>query len=265
MREEGIIEPSNSPWSSPIVPIKNPDGLIRMCIDYRKLNAVTIPDPYCMPLVDDLLDQVGESTYLSKLDLTKGFYQIPVKLEHRDKTAFCSPWGKFRFTRMSFGFKNAPATFQRAMHGMLVDQEDHSSSYIDDIIVVSANWKEHLIHITAVLNTLRHHGLTARSSKCQWDARKLVYLGHQVGEGKLSVSDARVDSIKNFQRPLTKKHMRCFLGTTSYYRKFIPKYADHSFLLSKATRKTAPHKIIWSQECYQISNIYVIHCVHCVF
>ena len=93
------------------------DGSIRMCMDYRKLNAVTIPDPYSMPLVDDLLDQVGESTYLSKLDLKKGFYQIPVKPEHRDKTAFCSPWGKFRFNRMPFGLKNAPATFQWATLG----------------------------------------------------------------------------------------------------------------------------------------------------
>ena len=134
-------------------------------LDYRKLNALPIPDPYCMPLVNDLLDQVGQSTYLSKLDLTKGFYQIPVKPGHRDKTAFCSPWSKFILTRMPFGLKNALATFQRAMHGALAGQEDYSCSYIDDIINFSDTWKENLAYITAVLNTLKHQGFKGKTFK----------------------------------------------------------------------------------------------------
>ena len=135
--EAGIIEPTTSPWSSSIVPIKKPDGSVRLCIDFRKLNAVTTPDPYCMPLIEDLLDQVGDCGFLSKLDLSKGFYQIPIRMEDRDKTAFCSPYGKYRFTRMPFGLRNAPSTFQRTMHTVLRGQEDHSATYIDDILVYS--------------------------------------------------------------------------------------------------------------------------------
>ena len=213
-----------SPWSSPMVPVKKPDGSIRLCIDFEWCYG-TRP-----PKVDDLLDQVGDCDYLSKLDLTKGFYQIPLRPEDKEKTAFC---GKFRFTRMPFGLKNAPATFQRTMHRVLTGQEEHSASYVDDILIFSKNWKQHLLHIQAVLEALRLNGLTV---KCQWGASKLEYLGHVVGEGQVSVPEARVEALRQFRKPVTKKDTRSFLGTTSYYRKFIPKYADHSWSLTKSTK-----------------------------
>ena len=167
-----------------------------------------------MPLIEDLLDQVGQAVYLSKLDLTKGFYQIPLEAHDRDKTSFCTPWGKFRFTRMPFGLQNAPATFQRMMHDVLRGQEEHAASYIDDILVYSLNWEEHIAHIKAVLEALRQSGLTAKPAKCQWGSSKLEYLGHIVGEGKVEVPQARVKAIKEFKCPETIRQLQAFLGTT---------------------------------------------------
>ena len=258
--EAKIIEPSASPWTSPMVPVKKSDGSIRLCIDFRKVNSVTVPDPYDMPLIEDLLDQVGEAVYLSKLDLTKGFYQIPLEAHDRDKTSFCTPWGKFRFTRMPFGLRNAPATFQRMMHDVLRGQEEHAASYIDDSLVYSLNWEEHLAHIKAVLEALRQSGLTAKPAKCQWGSSKLEYLGHIVGEGKVEVPQARVKAIKEFKRPETKRQLQAFLGTTGYHRKFIRSYADHSANLTVATRKTAPNRLEWTEAmcddfCYLCTTL----------
>ena len=172
----GIIEPCKGPWSSPIVPIKKPDGSLRLCVDFRRINAVTIPDPFCMPLIDDILDNVGDCPYLSKLDLAKGFYQVPIQPDDKDKTAFCTPFGKYRFTRLPFGLMNAPATFQCMTLEVLEGQEDHSSAYIDDVLICSKTWEEHLCHIRLVLESLRANGLTTKPSKCVWAANKVEYL-----------------------------------------------------------------------------------------
>ena len=135
----GIKESCVSPWSSPIVPIKKPDGSIRLCIVYRKVNSVTTPDPFYIPLIDDILDNVGECKYLSKLDLSKGFYQVPIKESDEDKTALCNPFGKFRFLRMPFGLMNAPSTFQRMMPTVLEGQEKYSSLYIDYVLFIQGH------------------------------------------------------------------------------------------------------------------------------
>ena len=204
-----------------MVPVRKPDGSVRLCIVYA-----TSPDPYTIPLVEDLLDQLGEAKYLSKLDMNKGFYQIPVAETDRSKTAFCTPWGKFEFQRMPFGLRNAPSTFQRCMHKVLQGCENFSSSYIDDVIVFSNTWEEHLQHLKLVLERLRQHGLTAKPSKCEWGASSLSYLGHSVGHGRASVHEARVAAIRNFKQPITKSDLRAFLGTVGYYRKFIPEYSS---------------------------------------
>ena len=215
------------------MPVRKPDGSIHLCIDFRKLNNVTSPDPFTMPLIDEMLDQLSIAKYLSKLDLNKGFYQIPVREEDKEKTTFLSPWGKYHFNRMPFGLRNAPATFQRLMNTVLAGQEEYSAAYIDDIVIYSNTWSEHLKHIQEVL---RLYGLTVKPSKCQWGSKYHIYLWHEVGCGKVSVPAARVEAIKNYKRPKTKKDLQAFLGTTGYYGRFISHYADHSFHLTNAIK-----------------------------
>ena len=185
---EGILVPSKSALSSPIVPVrKRGTNAIRLYIDYRRLNSITRPDPFQMPMIHDLLDNVAGETRLTKVDMNKGFYQVPLDKDSQDMTAFCSPLGKFAFTRMPFGLMNAPATFQRCMQNTLSQQLEFSSIFIDDVLIYSSTWKEHLDHIRGVLEALNEAGLTAKPNKCVWGARSLEYLGHGVGNGLVSI------------------------------------------------------------------------------
>lgn len=203
-----------------------------------------------MPRIEELIDQLGKASYLSKLDLNKGFYQIPLKEGDQEKTAFCTPWGKFQFTAMPFGLRNAPATFQRLMHTALADMCSFANSYIDDIIIFSTSWEDHLAHIDRVLTRLQEYGLTAKPTKCQWGSAALTYLGHTVGRGNVAVPDCKVQAIRQHKKPITKKDVQSFLGTTGYYRRFIPEYAQHSLRLTNATRKSAPNIVFWSDDMY---------------
>ena len=258
---QGILVPTRSPWSSPMVPVRKLSGLIRLCIDYRKLNNATKADPYQMPVVQDLLDDVAGATWLSKLDMNKGFYQVPLQTGSQEKTAFCSPWGKFAFTRMPFGLRNAPATFQRCMDQALDQQAECSSTYIDDVLVYSSSWKEHLKHLRDVLEALRKAGLTAKPDKCVWGAQSLEYLGHEVGNGVVSVPEARVKALRDFARPINKKGLRAFLGTAGYYRRFIPGFSQRAGPLYDALKRGAPNFVGWTGE--QIGAFNHLICVLC--
>ena len=166
--KQGIIQPSQSLWTSPMVPVRKSNGSIRLCIEYRKLNAATVDDPYEMLRIGDLLVEVAEARWISKLDLNQGFYQIPMDRDSMAKTTFCSPWGKFAFTHMPFGLKNVPATFQRYMDVALREQSDVSNTYIDDVIIHSSTLEEHLVHRDSMLEALRATGLTTKPEKCVW-------------------------------------------------------------------------------------------------
>ena len=222
LQESSTVVQSPSPWSSHMVPVRKPDGTVRLCIDFRKVNHITKPHPYLMPRIDEMIDQLGEAHYLSKLDLNKGFYQIPLSQVDQEKTAFCTPWGKFHFNMMHFGLRNAPASFQRMMDTVLDDIHDFSGAYMDDIVIFSQTWEDHVAHIKCVLDRLRKAGLMAKPAKCQWVSASLTFLGHTVGRGMWSTPDHRVEAIRNHVRPVTKKDVQSFLGTTGYYRKFIP-------------------------------------------
>ena len=246
--EQGIIQHSTSPWSSSIVPVKKPDGKVRFCVDYRKLNKITVDDPYYIPLVEELLHKIGNSTVLSKLDLAKGFYQVSLTDAAQEKSAFTTPFGKYQFVRMPFGMKNAPSSFQRLMDTVLSGLEECSTAYIDDILIFSKNGKDHIKDVSAVLQRLQEAGLTAKPSKCVWGKAKVEYLGHIIGEGEVTIPEAKVTAIREYVRPKTQRDVRAFLGTTGYYRKFIREYAAKAKPLTASLRKSEPMKVVWTGD-----------------
>ena len=193
-----IIAPSTSPWSSPMVPIIKPDKSIRLCIDYRKVSNVMVSDPYYIPTVDELIGKMGKAKFLTKLDLAKGFYQVPVNPEFQDRTAFVTPWGKFCFLRMPYGLRNAPTMFQHLMDMVLAELEGYAVPYIDDILISSESWDVHLQHVRTVMGRLSNAKLTAKPAKCEWGKMFVNYLSHKVGDGHVSFPDARVASIREY-------------------------------------------------------------------
>ena len=222
MLEAGIIEPSDSEWAFPVVLARKKDGALRLCIDYRWLNAVSQADSYPMPRVDELIDRLGKAKYITTLDLTRGYWQVPMAETSRHLTAFTTPFGLFQVRVMPFGLQGTPATFQRLMHGVLRGVRDYAAAYIDDVVIHGFTWEEHLSQIEAVLGCLRKADLTAKPQKCQFGMAKCVYLGHRVGGGTVEPDPCKVEAVREFLVPKTIKDVRQFLGLTGYYRKFIP-------------------------------------------
>ena len=246
--EEGIVVPSSSPWASPIVPVPKADGTVRICIDYRRLNEVTQGDPFYMVTLEEILERVGNSKVMSKLDLAKGFYQVEVDSKSREKTAFVCPFGKYEFTRMPFGLKNAPALFQRCMEVVLQKCYGCSAPYIDDVLVFSENAREHVGHLRQVLKQLSEYGMTVKESKCVFGRKKVEYLGHVIGGGQLAVPEHRAAAMANYIQPKTRKQLRSFLGAAGYYRQFVPGFAKLSSVLPPGTSKSAPSVVEWTEE-----------------
>ena len=262
--ELGIVVPSTSPWASPVVPVPKPDGSVRVCIDYRKLNEVTTADPYYMACMDEILERVGSSKIISKLDLNKGFYQVEVDPGSQCKTAFVSPYGKFEFKRMPFGLKNAPAAFQRMMEVVLGDCYEFSAPYIDDVVVYSENEVEHVQHLRCVLECFRKFGLTIKEAKCEWGKVKLEYLGHVIGGGELAVPAHRAAAMADYIQPRTKKQLRSFLGAAGYYRQFVEGFAKLSAVLTPWTAKSAPSVVSWTAEGRRAFERIKVSLVKCV-
>ena len=185
----------------------------------------------------EILERVGASAAISKLDLSKGFHQIEVEI---DKTAIITPFGKYAYTRMPFGLKNAPAVFQRTMEQVLRSCYSWAAPYIDDVLIFSENVGDHAVHIRKVLDELGRHGLTVKYSKCAFGQKKVEYLGHLIGGGVLAVPSHRATAMADYLRPRTKKQLRSFLGAASYYRKFVRGFAKMSSALSPATSMSSP-------------------------
>ena len=246
--EMGVVVESTSPWASPIVPVAKEDGTIRLCVDYRRLNGVSQGDPYYMATLEEILERVGSSSCISKLDLSRGFYQIEVQEQSIQKTAFITPFGKFEFLRMPFGLRNAPSIFQRVMEVVLRGCYFFCAPYIDDIVVFSQSGEEHLGHLREVLEALRRNGLTVKLGKCAFGRRKLEYLGHLIGGGEMAVPKHRATAMAEYVQPKTRKQLRAFLGAASYYRRFVNNFATYSSLLSPSTSKFSPGVVVWTEE-----------------
>ena len=181
MLEQGVVKPSRSPWSSPIVTVKKKDGSWRFCVDYRKLNSVTHQGAYPLPRIDATLDSLAGATYFTTLDLASGYWQVEVEEQDKEKTAFSTPKGHFEFNVMPFGLTNAPATFQRLMECVLAGlTQEQCLIYLDDIVVFSKSFEEHIERLTNVFQALRQAGLTLKLSKCYFAQKEVKYLGHIV-------------------------------------------------------------------------------------
>ena len=252
MQQNGVIQPSSSPWSSPVVMVRKKDGSHRFCVDYRQLNAVTKTDAFPLPRIDDLLDQLGGAKHFSTLDLASGFWQILMEPESREKTAFTTPHGLYEFLVMPFGLTNAPAVFQRLMHCVISglnppDGKDFVTVYLDDILVFSSSLSDHLDHLQKVLNRLKSVNLKLKPSKCQFMREEVEYLGHVVTRSGLRPNARLTEVILNFQRPDDIGAVRRFLGLASYYRRFIPGFAKIANPLHGLTTNNALFD--WTPKC----------------
>ena len=248
MLDLGVIEASTSPYSSPVVLVKKPDSSIRFCIDFRRLNKITVFDAEPMPNADDLIASVGLSTYFTKLDLTKGYWQIPMDVDSKEFTAFQTPLGLFQWNFMPFGLCNAPATFTRLMRIVLRGLKC-VIFYIDDVVIHSRTWSEHVNDLRTVLSCIHHHGLTIKPSKADIGCEEVVFLGHVVGNGVKRPDAPKVEKLLSLKAPTNKKEVRSLIGLVNYYRNFVPNFSSLSATFSDLTRKGQPDKIVWSGEC----------------
>ena len=244
----GVIEPSTSPYSSPVVLVKKPDGAIRFCIDFRKLNAITVLDAEPIPNPDDLIAKVSKSEFFTKLDLTKGYWQIPMAESSKEFTAFQTPFGLFQWRFMPFGLCNAPATFARLMR-MVLGNMKCVLSFFDDVLIYSPDWVSHLETLQCVFTRLRDCGLTVKPAKVEIAQREVFFLGHVLGRGVQRPTNDKIDKILALKPPTTKKQVRSLLGLLNFYRKFVPNFSAIAAPLSNLTKGGNPDKVIWTDEC----------------
>lgn len=246
-----VIEPCESPWSSPVLVVGKKDGKSRFCLDSRKLNSVTKKDAYCIPYVAEILDNLRDARYLSSIDLSKAFWQIPIKKEDREKTAFYVPGrGTFLFKVTAFGLSNAPATQQRLVDKLFGPEfELKVFAYLDDIVIISSTFEEHVSLLLRVLEKLHKSHLTVNLGKCQFFRSQLRYLGYTIDAHGLRTDPEKVEAIMNYPTPKNRKEVKRFLGTASWYRRFIPNFSTIAGPLNRltSTKKTSP-PFRWSDE-----------------
>ena len=248
MLEQDIIRPSSSPYCSPITVVAKPDGSIRLCIDIRKLNSVTIFDNEPIPQMDEMVTRITKAKYFTKLDLTKGYWQIPLRENCKQYTAFQTSLGLMEFNYLPFGLSTAAPTFQRAMNKVLGHLK-FVASYFDDVLIFSETWNDHLKHIRETLETLRKANLTAKPSKCHIGFRTINFLGHIVGKGNIKPDPIKTEKILNLTRPKTKKDVRKICGLINYYRKFIPFFSHKIAPLTSLLKKENTNPIVWNEDC----------------
>ncbi|XP_029151508.1 uncharacterized protein [Arachis hypogaea] len=236
--DKGFIRPSTSPWGAPVLFVKKKDGSIRLCVDYRQFNKVTIRNKYPLPRIDDLFDQLQGASCFSKIDLRSRYYQLKIKGEDIPKTAFQTRYGHYEFLMMPFGLTNAPAAFMDLMNRVFKPFLDHFVIvFIDDILVYSKSEEEHEHHLRVVLQTLRNHKLYVKFSKCEFWLDQVAFLGHVVSKDGIKVDPKKVEAIQQWPRPTLVKEICSFLGLAAYYRRFAKDFSKISAPLTKLTQK----------------------------
>jgi hypothetical protein len=236
--KSGFIQPSKSPFGAPILFVKKKDGTMRMCIDYRALNNVTIKNAYPLPRIDELFDRLQGARYFSKIDLRSGYHQIRIHPQDVPKTAFRTRYGHFEFLVLPFGLTNAPGTFMHLMHQTFREfLDDFVLVFLDDILIFSRTLEEHQRHVTQVLTKLRESKLYAKESKCDFFKEEVEFLGHLVGRNGVRMMEDKVKAIVDWPTPSKVADVRAFLGTAGYYRKFIRGFSGIAMPLSDLTKE----------------------------
>lgn len=251
MLKLGIVEPSKSPWASPILLVPKKDGTRRFCVDFRKLNQVSVKDSYPLPYVSQTLDKLRDAKYLTSLDIKSAYHQIPVAESSRDYTAFTVPGrGLFRWCRMPFGLSSAPATFQRFIDQVLGPElEPYVFVYLDDIIILTPTFEQHIKILREVLDRLKNAGLTLNKDKCQFCREELKYLGYVVNKQGLLVDPEKIKAILEIPSPRNVSEVRRLVGMASWYRRFVPDFSTIIAPLTNLLRKNV--RFIWTVQCQQ--------------
>lgn len=241
--EAQVIRESCSPYASPIVLVRKKDGGLRLCVDYRQLNAKTRKDVFPLPRIEESLDALSGACLFSTMDLASGYSQVPVLERDRPKTAFCIPFGLFEYNRMPYGLCNAPSTFQRLMQRIFGDQNCQSLLlYLDDVVIFSSTISQHLERLEVVLQRLQSEGLKAKLEKCAFCKPAVNYLGHVISGAGVSTDPKKIEAVANWRRPGQVSELRSFLGFASYYRRFVEGFAKLATPLHRLVAELAGTK-----------------------
>jgi hypothetical protein len=247
MLENGEIQPSVSPYGSPVLFVKKQDGSLRMCIDYRALNKQTVKNRYPLPRIEEMLDRLGKAKYFTKLDLTSGYYQIRIAEEDIYKTAFSTRYGHYEFLVMPFGLTNAPATFQTLMNDIFRPYLDKFIMvYLDDILIFSDTLEDHEKHVRQALAVLRQNKLYCKVSKCEFFQTEVSFLGHVINGDGVKADLRKVQAVADWPQPKTVRQVRSFLGLANYYRRYVHGFANMAAALTLLTKKNVP--FIWTTK-----------------
>ena len=246
MLKNDIIEESQSNWSSPCILVPKHDGGFRFCTDFRKVNDKTKSDSFPIPRIADCIDQIGNAKFVSTFDMLKGYWQVPLTQRAREISAFVTPSGLYQYKVMPFGMKNAPATFQRIVN-KLVRDIDGCEGYIDDVVIFSDNWSDHIHQIKRFFQIMREAKLTINLMKSEFGKATVKYLGHIVGQGQVRPLDAKIQTIVKYPIPTSRKELARFLGMAGYYRNFCLNFSDIAAPLTNLLSKRV--KFVWTDDC----------------
>ncbi|XP_055899833.1 uncharacterized protein LOC129928659 [Biomphalaria glabrata] len=253
MLELGIIGPTDSPYAAPVVIIKKKDGTLRPCIDFRKLNNITEIPAEVIPEQEDLFNMLYKAKYFTLVDLTKGYWQIPISETSKPFTAFRVLGEHYMFHYLPFGLSGAPSHFNKVVKSMLRGVEN-VLFYFDDICIFSEDWESHSKSVRNVFCALRENGLTLKPDKLEVGYTSVKFLGHNVGQGVIKPDPSNVKKIMEFKTPTTKKEIRSLIGLINYYSKFIPSYADLVFPFTELLRRGKSIRVDWNYECAEALN-----------
>jgi len=227
----GWITDSHSRYAAPVIFVKKPNGTLRMCVDYRGLNKITVKDRYPLPYIEDLLDKLHGGRIFTKLDLASGYHQVRIHPDDFHKTAFIAPEGFYEYKVIPFGLANAPAAFMRLMHQILRPHRRHAIVYLDDVLIISKTLAEHKAHVDAVLQAIHRARLRLSDPKCIFGALETSFVGFKVNRYGIHTEEKKVAAVREWPVPHSPSALRSFLGLAGYYRKFVTKFAHRANLL----------------------------------